>query len=352
MSQPGALSRTTLAVLWLLLGIAMVAVPIWLGWTRWPAILSGHPAMLVATMVCALGGLVAVAWSVATLILGDRLDREGDSDRPARRTPAQLLRRAKRRIILAIPALTLCLLLVVGLAAVRPFVATATATDALHSDSRVRIVERLGWYEMAPIREDKSGKAIKPTTGLIFIPGARVDARAYAHILRPLVQGGYLVAVLKEPFGLSVLDSNHALTVLGVHPEITYWAVGGHSLGGVTAASMADADEQINGLVLYAAYPASRLARSDLKVLSVSGSADGLSTPADIAAGKADLPANTTYVVVDGAVHSWFGDYGDQPGDGTPSGDRAAAQTLITKSTKALLVSLTPPPPPKKRKKK
>ena len=51
MSQPGALSRTILAVLWLLLGIAMVAVPIWLGWTRWPAILSGHPAMLVATMV-------------------------------------------------------------------------------------------------------------------------------------------------------------------------------------------------------------------------------------------------------------------------------------------------------------
>ena len=121
MSQPGALSRTILAVLWLLLGIAMVAVPIWLGWTRWPAILSGHPAMLVATIVCALAGLVAVAWSVATLILGDRLDREGDPERPARRTPAQLLRRAKRRIILAIPALAICLLLVVGLA-VRPAV--------------------------------------------------------------------------------------------------------------------------------------------------------------------------------------------------------------------------------------
>ena len=69
------------------------------------------------------------------------------------------------------------------------------------------------------------------------------------------MQAGYLVAVLKEPFGLSILDTNHALTVLGVHPEITYWAVGGHSLGGVTAASMADDEEQITGLVLYGAYP-------------------------------------------------------------------------------------------------
>ena len=351
MSQPGALSRTILAVLWLLLGLAMVAVPIWLGWTRWPAILSGHPAMLVAAIVCALAGLVAVAWSVATLILGDRLDREGDPERPARQTPEQLLRRAKRRLILAIPALAICLLLVVALAYARPFVATATATDALHSDARVRIAERLSWYEMAPIRQDKSGKAIKPTTGFIFIPGARVDARAYAHILRPLVQAGYLVAVLKEPFGLSVLDSDHALTVLGVHPEIKYWAVGGHSLGGVTAAAMADDEEQITGLALYASYPAGPLVRTDLKVLSVSGSADGLSTPAKIEENKANLPPDTTYVVVDGAVHSWFGDYGDQPGDGIPTGDRAAAQATITKATQALLVSLTPPPPPKKKKK-
>ena len=65
--------------------------------------------MLVATIVCGLLGVVAVAWSVGTLIIGGRLDREGDPDRPARRTPEQLLRRARRRIILAIPALIVCL---------------------------------------------------------------------------------------------------------------------------------------------------------------------------------------------------------------------------------------------------
>ena len=67
MSQPGAVSRISLSIVWLLLGLAMIAVPVWLGWTRWPAILSGHPAMLVAGIVCGLLGFVAVAWSVATL---------------------------------------------------------------------------------------------------------------------------------------------------------------------------------------------------------------------------------------------------------------------------------------------
>jgi len=352
MSQPGAPSRTILAILWLLLGLAMIGVPVWLGWTGWPAILSGHPAMLVATILCGLLGIVALAWSVGTLIIGGRLDREGDPERPAQRTPEQLLRRARRRIILAIPALLICLLLVVSLAYARPLVATSVATDALFSSASVRISERLTWYEMAPVREDKSGKAIKPTTGLVFIPGARVDARAYAHLLRPLAQAGYLVAVLKEPFGFSVIDADHAETVLGVHPDIRYWAVGGHSLGGVSAAGIADADEQVDGLVLYGSYPASQMVRTDLKVLSVSGSADGLSTPADIEAAKHYLPATTTYLVIDGAAHSWFGDYGAQPGDGIPTGDRAAAQTVIIRATQALLASLTPPPPPKKKKKK
>ena len=48
MWQPGALSRTVLAIIWLVLGIAMVAVSVWLGWTRWLAILNGHLAMLIA----------------------------------------------------------------------------------------------------------------------------------------------------------------------------------------------------------------------------------------------------------------------------------------------------------------
>jgi hypothetical protein len=65
--------------------------------------------------------------------------------------------------------------------------------------------------------------------------------------------------------------------------------------------------------------------RTDLAVTSVSGSADGLPTPRDIAAPRIDLPPDTRYAVIDGAVHAYFGDYGEQPGDGIPTTDRGPA---------------------------
>ena len=116
MWQPGALSRTVLALIWLVLGLAMIAVPVWLGWTRWPALLNGHPAMLIAGIACGLLGFIAVAWSIGSLTIGGRQDVEGDPDHPAHRTSAQVMRRARRRIILAIPLLILSFLLVVVLA--------------------------------------------------------------------------------------------------------------------------------------------------------------------------------------------------------------------------------------------
>jgi Alpha/beta hydrolase family len=349
--QPGALSRTVLALIWLVLGIAMVAVAVWLGWTRWPAILNGHPAMLIAGIGSGLFGFVAIAWSIGSLTIGDKQDREGDPEHPRHRTSKQVLRRARWRIVFAVPLLVLALLLVAFLAYARPFVAAPTATAALRPDNGVRIADRPSWYELIPVREDPSGEKIKPTTGLMFTPGARIDSRAYAHVLRPLAEAGYLVVVLKEPFGFSLLDADHGTKVLDIHPEITTWVVGGHSLGGTAAATLADQDERVKGLVLFASYPADNVVRSDLKAVSISGTADGFTTPDDIEASKGKLPPNTSYVVINGAVHSSFGDYGDQAGDGVATIDRAAAQSEITKATTTLLASVAPPPPPPPRKK-
>ena len=94
----------------------------------------------------------------------------------------------------------------------------------------------------------------------------------------------------------------------------------------------------VDGLVFWAAYPVADLSdRDDLAVASISGSEDGFSTPQDIADARDLLPADTTYTEIEGAIHAFFGDYGDQPGDGTPTisredgpgadrrGDRGAA---------------------------
>jgi dienelactone hydrolase/uncharacterized membrane protein (DUF485 family) len=344
MGQPGALSRTVLALIWLALSLLMVAVPVWLGWTRWPAILNGNPVMLIAGIACGLFGFIAAAWSIGSLTVARRQDQESDFDHLGYRERTEVLRRARWRIIFAVPLLVLSFLLVVVLAYARPFVATPIATAAIRSEKGVRFSDRLGWYELIPVREDVSGQAIRPTTGVVFVPGARVDSRAYAHILRPVAEAGYLVTVLKEPFGFAIFDADHGRKVLDLHPEIGHWVVGGHSLGGSVAATLADTEDRVEGLVLFASYPGDPIVRNDLKVLSISGTADGFATPADIEASRAKLPPNTSFVVINGAVHSTFGDYGDQPGDGTPAIERSAAQAEISRATLALMAAVAPPP--------
>jgi hypothetical protein len=343
MRQPGAVSRTVLAFLWLVLGAAMVAVTGWLGWTRGSVILNGHPATVVLGLVTGLLGFVAMAWAVATFAMGDRQDREGDDpDRPARRTRAQLERRARLRILLAVPLLVLALASVVLLGYARPLGAQPEALAALRTESGVRIVDRVTWYELVPSVEDARGTLVRPTTGLIFLPGARVDPRAYAPELRRVAQAGYLVVVLKEPFGFSIADRGHATAIIENHPEVAHWAVGGHSLGGTVAASFAEDDRRVEGLLLLAAYPSAAVERTDLRATSVSGDLDRLVTPEDVATSKARLPGDTTYVVVPGASHASFGSYGRQPGDGTPTADPDAVQDQVAAAAVALLAAITP----------
>lgn len=346
MSQPGTTSRIALSLCWLPVGAAMLGVAIWLLWSRWSTLLNGHPAMLATAIVVGFAGIIAVFWAIGSLTVGARYDAYVDDDSvegPRKRTLAQQRRRAQVRVALGLPALVICLALTIGLGWARPFAATPVALAALRSGDDVQISDRVTWYEMTKIARNAKGQQVKPTVGLVFIPGARVDPRAYANLLRPVVEAGYLVAVVKPSLDLALPNSTQPDAVIENHPEIRYWAVGGHSLGGVAASSYAD-NHPVTGLLLYASFPASQLARNDLITTSVSGTADALATPEDIAAAKPELPEATRYVVVEGGSHAYFGDYGDQPGDGTPTISREDAQAQIRQATIELLASLTPRP--------
>jgi hypothetical protein len=347
MSEPGFRSRYVLAGLWLAVGAAMMIVPVWLIWTRLQVLLNAHPSTAGLALGSLVIGVLAVGWAIGSLFFASRLDQQ-DRGRRVHRSQAQLRRRATGRILIAVPALIICIAIVAGLIWIRPFPATDRALRALQTSSTgsVRAVDKVTWYELVPNRRDKAGDVPEPSTGLVFAPGARIDSRAYAALLRPLAEAGYLVAVLKEPFGVALLGSDQASTVIRVHPEIDYWAVGGHSLGAVSAARYADTHPAtVSGLALLAGYPAEPLTRADLKIISISGSADRICTPEEIEQNKAKLPAGTGYQVIDGAVHGSFGDYGEQPGDGVAGADRAAVQALVVKSVQGLLASL----PPKKK---
>jgi len=77
-------------------------------------------------------------------------------------------------------------------------------------------------------------------------------------------------------------------------------------------------------------------------VESVSGSLDGLATPAKISASRPDLPPGATFTVIDGGTHAQFGSYGLQPGDGTATIGEKEARRLISAASLRFLDSLRP----------
>ena len=154
-------------------------------------------------------------------------------------------------------------------------------------------------------------------TGLVFIPGAKVDPYAYMYKLSEIVERtGATIVITKPTLNLAFFDQRPLATFTADAPGVDRWFVGGHSLGGVRACMLAD-DPAVSGLVLFGSYCANDLTASGLEVLSIAGSRDGLSTPEKIADARGMLPADADLVEIEGLNHAGFGDYGVQPGDNT-----------------------------------
>ncbi len=183
--------------------------------------------------------------------------------------------------------------------------------------------------------ENADGGAIvfappEPKAGLIFYPGGKVEYTAYAPLMRACAERGVLCVLVKMPYNLAVLDMNAADGIAGKFPEIGNWYIGGHSLGGAMAASYAAGhSDELDGLILLAAYSTKNLNESDLAVLSVYGTEDQVMSREKYAEYCNNLPSGAIEVVIDGGCHAGFGSYGPQDGDGTPtiSGEEQIRQT-------------------------
>lgn len=172
-------------------------------------------------------------------------------------------------------------------------------------------------------------------TGLVFLPGAKVAPSAYAARLSPLVSElGLTVVIADPPLRLALLDRRDLDGFAAAAPQVGAWLVGGHSMGGVQACRLA---EEADGLVLFASYCATDLSETELPVLSLAGSEDGLSTPEKVAEHRDLLPESATMIEIDGASHASFGDYGPQDGDGTPTLDDAAMDDAVEEAVAELL---------------
>ncbi len=209
--------------------------------------------------------------------------------------------------------------------------AAPAALEAMASGEKVP----QGWYVFRP--------ELQGGTGFIFYPGALVDPVAYAPLMKALASRGVTVVIVPMPLELAVFGINKASSVIAAYPEITAWAIGGHSLGGAMAAQfVADNPDAVRGVVFLASYPAGNLdlSGSPLRFASICGTLDGLASD-EFEASRARMPPHAVMLALEGGNHAQFGDYGKQAGDGTATMSRADQQTRTVESIAELIASIS-----------
>lgn len=180
-----------------------------------------------------------------------------------------------------------------------------------------------------------------PTTGLVFYPGGKVDAAAYAPGAAALATRGYLVIIVPMPLNLAVLGIDGATAAMAAHPEIRHWAIGGHSLGGAMAAQyLANHPGAAAGLVFWAAYSATDLSAQALRVLIAYGSLDAGVNSYIGATALANLPPGPTVLRIQSGNHEQMGWYTGQPNDPPATISRVDQQARVVEATADLLASL------------
>ena len=220
----------------------------------------------------------------------------------------------KRKILIMTVSIALALAMIVGACAIY-------LGDYYRAD-----YEAIGAFlpQGTTFKEDSDGTIVfEPegaTKGLIFYPGGKVEYRAYVPLMQACAEEGILCVLVEMPFNLAVLDVNAADGIQREYPEIEDWYIGGHSLGGSMAASyLAGHTEDYEGLILLGSYSTADLSDTDLDVLSVFGSEDQVMNREKYDENKSNLPTDFTETVIEGGCHAYFGMYGAQEGDGTPT---------------------------------
>jgi hypothetical protein len=232
---------------------------------------------------------------------------------------------SNKKIIVRITLIALTLVLIVGGCAwyvsdyYRADIGAIEAFAAGDNVSRTVISDKMIAYGEADA-----------AVGFIFYPGGKVEYTAYEPLMRRLASRGVLCILIEMPCNLAVLDMNAADGVQAQYPDVERWYIGGHSLGGSMAASyLAKHTEDFDGIVLLGAYSTADLSTTSLEALSLFGSEDKVMNRGKYDKYKKNLPSGLTELEIEGGCHAYFGMYGAQDGDGTPT---ISAQEQIYKT--------------------
>ena len=175
------------------------------------------------------------------------------------------------------------------------------------SDTEKPTAQAQAAYETATMQSESIAAFLtEGTVGVIFYPGGKVEAPAYARLMKDLQSNGINAFLVSMPVNLAVFDADKAQDVIALNPQIETWILAGHSLGGAMAFDeFSKHPETYAGLVLLAAYP---LTETDRDVLIIGATNDKVL--------DRDKLDGFDVAWIEGGNHAQFGDYGDQAGDG------------------------------------
>lgn len=171
---------------------------------------------------------------------------------------------------------------------------------------------------------------VEDEKGIVFYPGGKVDEKAYAPFLLKFAENGYNVYLVKMPAKLAIFGANAAEDIMEKETHIAHWTMMGHSLGGAMAADFsASHDEEVDALVMLAAYSLEDLNNLEMDVYSFYGSEDQVLNMEKYTECKKNLPADVIEAVIEGGNHAYYAHYGEQEGDGTASITREEQQECV-----------------------
>ena len=201
--------------------------------------------------------------------------------------------------------------------------AEATAKKVMKGTDTIQVQEMEDYYLFSNASEDSD-------KGIIFYPGGKVEETAYAPMLLELAEEGYEVYLVKMPAKLAIFGMNAAEDIIEATEGIDEWTMMGHSLGGAMAASFsASHDEEIDQLVLLAAYSTEDLSEKEMVVFSFYGSEDQVLNMEKYQQYYSNLPEDVIEEVIDGGNHANYAYYGAQEGDGEATITREEQQECV-----------------------
>lgn len=152
-----------------------------------------------------------------------------------------------------------------------------------------------------------------------------------------------MVVIPEMPINMAVFNPDIAGEIITFHANIDHWVIAGHSVGGIMAARYTDKNpEMIEGLAIWASYPANSTDISDLDipVTSIYGSREETVTESSVGKRAHLFPEDTFYIRIEGGDHHQFGSYQINPEDHLATISRASQHEQIIQATLTLLTKI------------